>query len=172
MKTYFEHILSKQKWQRQQRCKVLEKNNNFYEQIKWWMASLVASNTWNCKSSVMWQEGESQSGGNKNTKHAKFSEKRTFKNGLKNVRFSEIWRALYSCYLRFDIRPFAILPTKWLWLNYLEARCLTVTRQTSCITFERIIQWIPNKLLIIINEPVSFKKDKHKTSLQHLKLYI
>ena len=29
-------------------------------------------------SSVIWQKGESQNGGNKNTKHAKFSEKRTF----------------------------------------------------------------------------------------------
>ena len=26
--------------------------------------------------------------------------------------FLKIWRALYSCYLRFEIRPFAILPTK------------------------------------------------------------
>ena len=30
------------------------------------------------KSSVTWQKGESQNRGNKNTKHAKFSEKRTF----------------------------------------------------------------------------------------------
>ena len=30
------------------------------------------------KSSVIWQKGESQNGSNKNTKHAKFSEKRTF----------------------------------------------------------------------------------------------
>ena len=29
-------------------------------------------------SPVAWQKGESQNGGNKNTKHAKFSEKRTF----------------------------------------------------------------------------------------------
>ena len=29
-------------------------------------------------SSVIWQKGESQNEGNKNTKHAKFSEKRTF----------------------------------------------------------------------------------------------
>ena len=28
--------------------------------------------------SVIWQKGESQNGGNTNTKHAKFSEKRTF----------------------------------------------------------------------------------------------
>ena len=29
----------------------------------------------NYKYSVIWQKGESQNGGNKNTKHAKFSEK-------------------------------------------------------------------------------------------------
>ena len=49
----------------------------------------------NKTSSVMWQKGESQNGGNYNTKHAK------------------IWRALYSCYLRFEIRPFAIVSTTW-----------------------------------------------------------
>ena len=25
--------------------------------------------------------------------------------------FQKIWRALFSCYLRFEIRPFALLPT-------------------------------------------------------------
>ena len=50
--------------------------------------------------SVIWQKGESQKGGHKNTKYAKFSEKRTFFHPLirtrtcayqrvKNVRFSE-----------------------------------------------------------------------------------
>ena len=33
---------------------------------------------WFWISSVIWQKGEYQNGGNKNTKHAKFSEKRTF----------------------------------------------------------------------------------------------
>ena len=48
----------------------------------------------------MWQKGESQNGGNKNTKHAKFSEKKNFfyplirtrtcaYQAVKNVRFSE-----------------------------------------------------------------------------------
>ena len=32
----------------------------------------------NYKMSVLWQKGESQNGGKKNTKYAKFSEKRTF----------------------------------------------------------------------------------------------
>ena len=46
-------------------------------------------------SSVIWQKGESQNGGNKNTKHAKFPEKRTFFNpccayqAVKNVHFSK-----------------------------------------------------------------------------------
>ena len=30
--------------------------------------------------------------------------------GKKHSFFRKIWRALYSCYLRFEIRPFAILP--------------------------------------------------------------
>ena len=55
--------------------------------------------------SILWQKGESQNGGNKNTKHAKFSEKR------KTFVFRKIWRALYSCYLPFENRPFAILQT-------------------------------------------------------------
>ena len=54
--------------------------------------------TWK-RSSVIWQKGESQTGGNKNTKHGKFSEKWTF--------FTTV-----SCYLRSEIRPFAILPTR------------------------------------------------------------
>ena len=32
--------------------------------------------------------------------------------GKKMFAFRKIWRALYSCYLRFEIRPFVILPTK------------------------------------------------------------
>ena len=31
--------------------------------------------------------------------------------GVKNVSFSKIWRALFSWYLRLEIRPFALLPT-------------------------------------------------------------
>ena len=26
---------------------------------------------------------------------------------------NETWRTLFSCYLRFEIRPFAVLPTNW-----------------------------------------------------------
>ena len=33
--------------------------------------------------------------------------------GVRNVRFWKIWRALLSCYLRFEIRPFALLPTNY-----------------------------------------------------------
>ena len=40
----------------------------------------------------------------------------------------------------------------------LQARGLTIARQTSYIFhFEAVIQWIPNKLLAIVREPVSFK---------------
>ena len=53
----------------------------------------------------------------------------------------------------------------------LKARCLTIVRKTSCITFKAVIQWIPSKLLVTVNEPVPFKKNKHRASFQHLKLY-
>ena len=73
-------------------------------------------------SSVIRQKVESQNGGNKKAKHAKFSEKRTFLTpGYAHIRvrirgwemfvFSEIWRALLSCYLLFEMLPFTLLPT-------------------------------------------------------------
>ena len=43
----------------------------------------------------------------------------------------------------------------------LKARCLAIARKTLCITFEIAIQWMLNKLPVIVNEPVSFKKDKY-----------
>ena len=46
-------------------------------------------------SSVIWQKGESQNGCFKNSKHAKFSEKRTFLTPFLFV-FRKIWRALCS----------------------------------------------------------------------------
>ena len=61
------------------------------------------------------QKVESQNGGNKKTKHAKFSEKLTFLTPqrrtrtcayqwVKNVRFfRKIWRVLFFCDLRFEI---------------------------------------------------------------------
>ena len=52
----------------------------------------------------------------------------------------------------------------------LEARCLTIARQTSCITVDAVIQWVPNNLVVTVDEPVSFKKDKHRACLEHLKL--
>ena len=59
---------------------------------------------------VISQLGESQNGGNKKTKHAKFSEKRTFLPRYAHVRFFGKFRVLFSCYLRFKIRLFALLP--------------------------------------------------------------
>ena len=70
------------------------------------------------KSSVIRQKGESQNGGNKKTKYAKFAEKRTFLTpwyvcGVRNFVFREIWRILFSCYLHFEIHPFALLPSNF-----------------------------------------------------------
>ena len=74
-------------------------------------------------SSVIRQKGESQNGCCKITKHTKFSEKRTFLTTwyvhscayqeARNVRFSENLAYLFSCYTRFEIRPFALLPTNY-----------------------------------------------------------
>ena len=66
---------------------------------------------------VIRRKAESQNGGNKKTKHAKFSEKRTFLTprvrirGIKMFVFRKIWGALFPCYLRFEIRPFVLSPT-------------------------------------------------------------
>ena len=73
-------------------------------------------------SSVIRQKGVSQNGCYKKTKRAKFSEKRTFltpdthtymclSGGQEMVVFRKIWRAVFSCNTRFEIRPFPLLPT-------------------------------------------------------------
>ena len=41
--------------------------------------------------------------------------------------FSEIWRALFSCKIRFDIRPFAVLPTNSPTIFF--AKCLDPIQQ-------------------------------------------
>ena len=67
-------------------------------------------------SSVIRPKSESRNGGNKKTKHAKFSEKRTLltssyvcASGGTNLVFSE--NLAFSYYLLFVIRPFALSPT-------------------------------------------------------------
>ena len=78
-------------------------------------------------SSVIWQKGKSPNGGNKNTKHVKFSnfpknerflppDTHTYvcvSGGKKRSFFGKFGVLLYSCYLLFEIRPFAILLTKY-----------------------------------------------------------
>ena len=70
--------------------------------------------------SVIRQKGKSQNGCFRKTKHAKFSEIRTFVtpwyahvciSGSEMFVFWEIWRALFSWNPRFEINPFAILTT-------------------------------------------------------------
>ena len=73
-------------------------------------------------SSVIRQKGESQNEGFKKTKHAKFSAKQAFLTswhphvrvrirGVRNVCFQKIYPALFSWNTRFEICPFALLPT-------------------------------------------------------------
>ena len=65
--------------------------------------------------SVIRQKGEYQHGRFKKTKYAKFSEKFPgyvcVSAGKKMFVFKKIWRALFSCYLRFEIRLFVLLST-------------------------------------------------------------
>ena len=67
----------------------------------------------------MRQKGESQNGCYKETKHAKFSEKKTnifypfpvrFRRS-EMFAFQKIWCALFSCNICFEIRSFILLPT-------------------------------------------------------------
>ena len=71
---------------------------------------------------------------NKKTKHAKFSKKtnisypRVRNRGLEIVVFRKIWRALFSCYLRFEIFPFALLPMRSRLLSLLVGTSLSTTQ--------------------------------------------
>ena len=79
------------------------------------------------KSSVIRKKGESQNGCFKKTKHAKFFVKRVFitswyahihiytcaYQGVRKVRFSENLACFVFLKTRFEIRLFAILPTKY-----------------------------------------------------------
>ena len=80
--------------------------------------------------SVIRQKGESRNGCFKKTKHFKFSEKRTFLTplirtrtyvyqGVRNIFFRKIWRALFSWNTHFEIYPFALLPTNYAFLMIL-----------------------------------------------------
>ena len=65
---------------------------------------------------VIWQKADSQNGGNKNTKHAKFSEKRTFfgKFGVLCIVFTSVLRfALLPYYRRYN----QIKEISYLWVE-------------------------------------------------------
>ena len=90
------------------------------------------------KSSVVRQKGESQNGGSKKAKHTKFSEKPMFLTpehvrvrirGYEMFVFLKIWRAV-PCYLRFEIRSFALLPTKWV-----KSSCCTFAFEFKLVCF-------------------------------------
>ena len=72
------------------------------------------------KSLVRRQKGESQNGGKMKTKQAKFSKNTNIFDPLIGTRsfayqsLTDVWkilRALFSCYFRFVISSFALLPT-------------------------------------------------------------
>ena len=78
------------------------------------------------KSSVIRQKGESQNGCFKKTKHAKFPKNEhflppdthTYECVSEGFVFRKIWRALFSWNTRFEIRPFALLPANFRFLNH------------------------------------------------------
>ena len=111
-------------------CRIDDSITPFYNTIHrllWWVdksewihflfSSLFSRENW--ISSVIRQKGESQNGCFKKTKHAKFSEERTFLTpwnarayqGVRNVRFLENLACFVFLNTRFEIRPFAFLPT-------------------------------------------------------------
>ena len=72
------------------------------------------------KSLIRRQKGESQNGGKMKTKQAKFSKNTNIFDPLIGTRsfayqsLTDVWkilRALFSCYFRFVICSFALLPT-------------------------------------------------------------
>ena len=67
------------------------------------------------------QNGESQNRGNKKTKRAKLSKKQTFftpwYGSKKCLLFGKFDVVLFSCYLRFEIRLFALLLTQFVIYN-------------------------------------------------------
>ena len=83
------------------------------------------------KSSVIRQKGQSQNGCFRKTKHVEFSEKRTFfyplirtgtcaYQGVKPVRFSENLACFVFLKTHFEVRPFALLPSKCWWCRWLK----------------------------------------------------
>ena len=85
------------------------------------------------------------------TKHAKFSEKRTYLTSWcaqVHKRFSfvfrEIWRALLSWNTSFEIHPFTLLPTKWKWLGLLYI----FPKVLPLITITGSLSWIWLKLVL------------------------
>ena len=72
-------------------------------------------------SSVIRQKGESQNGSSKKQSTPNFPKTRTYvcvSGGKKCLFFRKIWCALFSWNTRFQIRPFALLPT--ILLNHLR----------------------------------------------------
>ena len=79
------------------------------------MKELIGSTKENQRSSVIRQKDESHNENFPKNEHFLPPDKytRVCVLGVKNVRFSEIWRTLFSCNTRFEIRTFALMPTSY-----------------------------------------------------------
>ena len=97
-------------------------------------------------SSVIRQKGESQNGCFKKTKHTKFSKKPNISYPLNAHVFSSIWTeygeilvseyggilVLFTWNIRFEIRPFALLPTNWEYCYMKSRHCICIALQIRC----------------------------------------
>ena len=100
---------------------------------------------------------ESQNGGNKKAKHAKFSEKQTFLTpwyartcvyqGVRDIRFSEYLACFAFLLPPFEIRSFALLPTiywdiasgNYIWIFYLRRNWDQQIQNCFCVRLQSFI---------------------------------
>ena len=96
----------------------------YFNKYKFSIKKSIYINTDVLNSSVIRQKGESQNGCFKKTKQCQIFQKTNISHpltrthtsayqGVRNVRFSEIWLAFFSWNTRFEIRPFVLLPTNY-----------------------------------------------------------
>ena len=82
--------------------------NVFPTLVVFFISSIVGNNI--RKSSVRRQKGESQNGCFKETKHVKFSEKRTFRTCVSGSKCSFFGKSVVLCFLEISVLRFPLLP--------------------------------------------------------------
>ena len=139
----------------------------YFNKYKFSIKKSIYINTDVLNSSVIRQKGESQNGCFKKTKQCQIFQKTNISHpltrthtsayqGVRNVRFSEIWLAFFSWNTRFEIRPFVLLPTNYSnvvtmklkiiipvspsnQLNYVAGTMLIITRASTSVYLTSIL---------------------------------